>query len=90
MADAPHSAAHEDHGHDDHEHSDHSHDDHDIPDPDESTIRTPMWLPFVGLGFLATLAIALFLVISPTHGSRASADADAGVSSGQPSPGAGR
>lgn len=76
MADAHDSHdAHDDSAHDAHGHDDHS---HDVPDPDESTIRTPIWLPFLGLGFLASLAVAVFLMMSPS-GPRVATDGDAGA-----------
>ncbi|MFO0562580.1 MAG: hypothetical protein U0269_31475 [Polyangiales bacterium] len=79
MADAHHSA-HDDHAHDDHDdHDDHGHDDHDTPDPDEATIRTPMWLPFVGMGLLAVFAVTVFLAMGPNTATGAGADADAGA-----------
>lgn len=73
---------HDDHAHDDHEshdaHDDHS---HDAPDPDESTIRTPMWLPFVGLGLVTLIAIAVFGMMSSSTPGATGADADAGAPS---------
>lgn len=77
MADAHHDA--HDSAHDDHSaHDAHDDHDHDAPDPDESTIRTPLWLPFLGLGFIATLAVVVFLMISPST-PRAATDGDAGT-----------
>ena len=82
MADAHHDShdAHAAHvAHDEHDAHD-AHDEHDAPDPDESTIKTPMWLPFVGLGLLTLFAVSVFLVLSPNGPTGAAgADADAGA-----------
>jgi|LNFM01.1.fsa_nt_gb hypothetical protein len=78
MADAHHDAHHDSHDSHDDAHDAHDEHEHDVADPDESTIRTPLWLPFVGLGFLATLAVTVFLMMAPSGPSGTATDGDAG------------
>lgn len=44
---------------------------------DDDNVRTPLWLPFVGLGFLAAGAVASYLWIYP--GVRAASATDGGT-----------
>jgi hypothetical protein len=44
---------------------------------DEDNVRTPLWLPFVGMGLLAAGAVASYLWIYP--GVRASTSSDGGT-----------
>ncbi|MDP3276669.1 MAG: hypothetical protein Q8Q09_15835 [Deltaproteobacteria bacterium] len=73
-------APHTDHEHDEHDdHNDHGHEDpHEAPDADEATIRTPLWLPFVGLSLLLVIAMGTFMFISPGNWARGAATAGDG------------
>jgi hypothetical protein len=67
--------AHDDHAHDDHAHDDH----HEAPDPDEATLRTPLWLPFVGIGLLTLFAVVVFNVVGSSGRGAQGDGADAGT-----------
>ena len=78
MADSYEHGAHDPEDYD--AHDDHTNDDHhEAPDADEATIRTPLWLPFVGIGLLTLLAVVVFNVVGPGSRGGQGADADAGT-----------
>jgi hypothetical protein len=58
---------------------------HDAHAPEEDVVRTPLWLPFIGIALLLLGSVFAFrLVHSGT--SSGSTTSDAGVEAGAPSP----
>lgn len=62
------------HGHDD---GKDPHDSHEPPE--EDVVRTPLWLPFVGIGLLLVGALASYLWVYPGRLNVATETADGGA-----------
>lgn len=71
--------------------SSHDSSSHDSHEPQEDPIRTPEWMPILGLGLLMAGALAVYLFISPgvmAGGTTSAADAGADGSAEQAAPAA--
>lgn len=77
--------------HDDHAHgAGHDHDDHGHDEAvEEDSVRTPMWLPFVGIALLLFGAVYTYSVMhEPPAAAAASAEASASAGEGSAAPAA--
>ncbi len=57
-----------------HANAKHGHDSHDSHADEEEVVRTPLWLPFVGLGLLMAGALASYLWVYPGTMSASTSD----------------